>query len=338
MSSAYKDKYTPMFIPNPPGLVTAAISSLSTKRLSNYRKFFAAKDDNELYGLYCWNEAISMHLFKLISTTEVALRNQFHKALSQFYGVVGAADSKDWYNFLQLNHQSAKSLGKISHYRRKGRSIAKAPQPSPDDVVANLTFGFWPHLLDVSLDTHGGPVDWGVMLPQVVPGHRQKTTQYWQKQAEQDQLFARIDLVNELRNRVAHHEPIWKAGPLLEETRDRPTKPPRTVVAAAPTTEAEVVTRLSLLYDRTLELLNWCTPALANIHRQSETYAQFKATNSIAGIDSHRDLIRYRGDFDIAQHKKLSTLKRDIKRLKRNGQSVRLLNSGAPIGHLTVHD
>jgi len=327
-----------MFAPNPPGLVSAAIASLSAKRLSNYRKFFATKDDSELYGLYCWNESISMHLFKLIGITEIALRNQFHKALSQHYGAVGSADSKDWYNFLALNPTSARSLQKITHYKRKGNWIPNVPQPTPDDVVANLTFGFWPHLLDVKIDIHQQAVDWGLILPNIVSGHRQKTVQYWKKQAEQDQLFARIDLVNELRNRVAHHEPIWKAGPLLEETRDRPTKPQRATVAAAPSTETEVITRLALLYDRTLELLHWCSPALANVHKQSETHAQFHSTNSVAGIAAYRDTIRNRGDFDIANHTKLSTLKRDLKRLKRNGQSVRMLSAGTPIGWLTIHN
>lgn len=278
-----------------------------------------------------------MLLFKLIGTTEVALRNQFHQALSQAYGGTGTAGSKDWYNYLGLNHTSGKNILKITHEKKRGKIKPKTPQPTPDDVVANLTFGFWPHLLDVKLDTQNNPVDWGVLLPKIIPGHRQTTTQYWQKQAEQDELFARIDLVNELRNRVAHHEPIWKAGPLREEARNRLTKPPRAIIAPAPATEADAIARLSLLYDRTLELLKWCSPALAHIHLQSETHARFLMINSKAGITSHRRLMLHSGDFEMAAHAKLSGLKRSIKRLKRSGQSARLLNSGVPIGHLAIH-
>lgn len=35
-------------------------------------------------------------------------------------------------------------------------------------------FGFWPHLLDLKKDLFGNPVDWGGIIVDVLPGHRQR--------------------------------------------------------------------------------------------------------------------------------------------------------------------
>ncbi|MDT9120960.1 hypothetical protein RSW84_26335, partial [Escherichia coli] len=87
-----------------------------------------------------------------------------------------------------------------------------------------LTFGFWPRLLDLKKDALHQNIDWGSILLDVLPGHPQRQATHWAKQKHQDGLFARLDLCNGLRNRIAHHEPIWKLGELMTEGRPRPGK------------------------------------------------------------------------------------------------------------------
>ena len=117
------------------------ITALSGPRLASYRAFFSPVDDLELYGLYCWNEAAASCLTALVSNFEVTMRNAFHRELSRRYGVATGAVSSDWYAVLPLTGRSLENVRDITHqYTSRGR-VPRNPQPSPDDIVSNLTFG-----------------------------------------------------------------------------------------------------------------------------------------------------------------------------------------------------
>lgn len=92
--------------------LTAALEALSIPRLSTYRHFFSAQTEAEQYGLHQWNEAISMLFFKVLSLTEIAIRNQFHKVLSTVYGAPRHTQSFAWYDHLQLGFKSSESVKK----------------------------------------------------------------------------------------------------------------------------------------------------------------------------------------------------------------------------------
>jgi hypothetical protein len=258
-------------IKNNPSGNLARIQALSHARLSNYRSFFGATDDAQALGLYQWNDELSGCLFRTISWVEVLLRNQFHYAFSLRYGAVGTHDSKDWYAYVALNSLSQEKIRKITHYKQGQQFLPRNPAPSPNDVVSKLTFGFWSHLLDLKKDNLNHPIDWGNILLDVLPGHRQRQATHWAKLKHQDALFARLDLCTELRNRIAHHEPIWKLGELMNEARARQGKP-ITIQAPAPTSPSEALARLNLLYGRVIELLDWLSPDIAAQHTTSELH------------------------------------------------------------------
>lgn len=204
---------------------------------------------------------MSAVLFRTISLVEVVLRNRFHHAMSLRYGIVGSQGSKDGYEHVALGSHSRSRITDITHYRQGQHTLPRVPAPSPDEVVSSLTFGFWPHLLSLNADSHNRALDWGPILVDVLPGYRQRQTTYWAKLKHRDALFARLDLCNELHNRIAHHEPIWKLGPLMSEGRPRKGVP-LTIEAPAPSTPADAVARLRLVYERVTELLSWLSPAL----------------------------------------------------------------------------
>ncbi|MEC8900461.1 MAG: Abi family protein, partial [Pseudomonadota bacterium] len=182
---------------------------ISHARLSSYQNFFQCHDPQEVYGIYCWNEAISGALFRLISITEVVMRNRFHVALSQhFYSAmsVGSYEANDWYNHVGLTNKSQVKVRGVTHKppsRRGQQWTPKRPMPTSNDVVSQMTFGFWLKLLDAR-------APWENLIPNVLPGHRHREASHWKKLRNQDALYARIDLVNRLRNRIAHFEPVWK--------------------------------------------------------------------------------------------------------------------------------
>ncbi len=271
-----------------PNNIQQTHTDISVARLSSYRFMFHGADDHEIYGVYCWNEALSATLFRLISITEVVMRNRFHSALSLHlhnHRSVGRNDSNDWYNHVTLPSKSVQKLKKETHYRqrRTGNLIPKNPAPSSNDVVSRMTFGFWPKLLDASLP-------WGDLLPQIVPGHRYKTSSHWRVRRNQDALYARLDLVNKIRNRIAHFEPVWKQGDLYEERRQRPGSPMPVIEHSAPTTPAECIARLKLIHDRIAELLKWLSPDRHKDYMDNYVESHFTWICSQEGLNTYKQL------------------------------------------------
>lgn len=311
----------------------ARIHALSHARLSNYRSFFGATDDAQVLALYQWNDELSACLFRTISLVEVLLRNQFHRAFSLRYGVVGGHGSKDWYAHVALSPLSQNKIKEITHYKQGQQFLPRIPAPSPDDVISGLTFGFWPRLLDLNKDTNNQPIAWGSILLDVLPGHRQRQVTHWAKRKHQDALFARLDLCNELRNRIAHHEPIWKLGPLMTEGRPRQGKP-LTVQLVAPTTPEDALTRLRLLYDRVTELLGWLSPDMAAQHAVCELHLRCLSLLKSDTLRAYQHA-KPPAEIDMAKVRNLRALRKALRYAARHQQPVLIKDGYRIIGHLT---
>lgn len=332
--SAYKKNITRMFerSEDDEEARLACIQALSQPRLSSYRRFFAAKDDAEVLGLYQWNDDLSALLFRTISWVEVVLRNQFHRALSLRYGVQGTPGSRDWYLHVSLDARSLSKIEDLTRVKHRRHRPRLRLVPGPDDVISGLTFGFWPHLLDLETDLESSPVNWGPILVDVLPGHRQRQAAYWTKLKHRDALFARLDLCNELRNRIAHHEPIWKLGALLHESRPRHGTP---VFSSAPPpcTPAESLVRLRLIYDRVVELLGWLSPAIARRHMVSETHLRCLNMLRPCLLHAYRRQ-RPPAKIDLAKVVRLRVLRKALRHAARRKQPVAIVDGHRVVGHL----
>lgn len=312
--------------------VISAIKALSHARLRNYRTFFGAADDRAAYGLYCWNEAVSSALGRILSFAEIAIRNQFHVAISGRYGV-GTSGSRDWYNHLALNKKSLDSVKKITHEWRivagVKQQIPRTPVPSPDDVISKLTFGFWPHILDVTKDVSGASVNLASLLMDALPGHRNSSIGFWGKQKNRDMLFARVDFCKDLRNRIAHLEPVWKAGSLLEERRARTGYTPL-LLRPAPTTPTEALDRLQLSYDRVLELLGWLSPDLQDVYYAGEAHHRFVALNTLAAVESYKRHGGHRRTkpVNLNASRSLRALKKELRFIGKQHGAAEIIHGG----------
>lgn len=297
---------------------------ISAPPLSSYRHFFQIEDMVELYAYYCWNEAISAAFFRCIGIVEVTLRNSLHRELSRFCHNTqssGVLLSNDWYNFLELNSKSAGSIQKITHYRAKsGRFHPRRPAVSHDDVISRLTYGFWPKLLDIDKTKSGSLLLWGNLIPLIIPNHRHNSRTYWLKTKHQDKLYARLELVGSLRNRIAHFEPIWKQKQLFEETRTRQNKKPK-VVKNAPSNSVEARERLTLLHERIQELLGWLSKPRLQSYRHSYTYRQLSWLLSQEGFELY---LKQQSQTQLSH----TAFKRELSTIVKMQKAVRVLRNG----------
>lgn len=263
-----------MYNPTPLNILSS-LDSISVARLSSYRRFFNPASDSELYGLYFWNEVLSTNFMRLTGIVEVALRNRFHLALSRYAmaqhpsRIIGNADANNWYEVLKLSGKSSAKVMAVTHDKSWNKaqnchSFTRKHHPvSPNQVIANMTFGFWAPLLDLRLS-------WDSIIPMIFPHHRYASNAgHWNNQKNVGTVYARLETVRSLRNRVAHFEPLWKIPDIKEEKKEAKGVTVN-VEFPAPTNEAEVLARLNMLYRRITQALHWLSSDRASDHVQSE--------------------------------------------------------------------
>lgn len=208
---------------------------ISPARFSTFQAA-ASGDVNRARELYVWNRDLSVAFLADIAILEVALRN----AMSD---VATAAWGPQWYSnqTAALDDRSAGQLNRAWNYLPK--SIKKRPNDPdvPGRLIAHCMFGFWTNLLDAG-DYFGREPRkvrtnyenlWTV-FKDAFPGGRLEARAQRKiienvaprpyEEIIQNKLnetvFTRSWVhsicknVNELRNRVAHHEPVINGIPL----------------------------------------------------------------------------------------------------------------------------
>ena len=137
--------------------INALETKLSSSRLDTYRAYFTCANDAEIIGVYPWNKALAMAFFPLLQAAEVTLRNSIHSvSTSKFSG------NSEWY--LMRRFPKAKSQTQKLYKKRDGSN--RTPKPSPNAIVAQLTFGFWVNMLTSEYDD---PVNNNKLWPGLIP-------------------------------------------------------------------------------------------------------------------------------------------------------------------------
>jgi hypothetical protein len=120
---------------------------------------------------------------------EVLLRNRMHEALTAAYGL-------DWYNqtAVGLDDQHVKQVSELE------KKLIREKKPvSPGRIIGGLSFGFW-----TSMYTKGYNDLWldqfHVIFKTPSSGLQRKAVQ------------SNLNSVRDLRNRMAHHEPLLHPG------------------------------------------------------------------------------------------------------------------------------
>ncbi|MEI7419145.1 Abi family protein [Pectobacterium parmentieri] len=268
---------------NAPLNINDCILETSAVRLSSYRNFFQV-NNNDAYSIYKWNEEISSRMIKLIAVIEIILRNRIHSTMSDYMkGTAnGGPESNDWFNHISLR-QGAINKIKNAMTDNKGRFIR--PTPSANFVISNMTYGFWPNILKTENDIKNKGIPWGLLFKSIFPGLPTQSAGYWSKLKKREPIISRCFSVGELRNRIAHFEPIWKFGDELEEVFERRGVTPK-IITRAPTNKKEAIQRLTNEFNKALELLSWLSPNSHQDYINSENKKSIEWLISEKAMDS----------------------------------------------------
>lgn len=315
---------------NEPVSITDCIAETSAVRLSSYRIFFSVNDE-AAFAIYKWNEEISSRLMQLVGVIEVTLRNRIHFAMSEALQVncVGTKNNNDWFNRALLNKITRSKIDKVL---KNNRGVLKNPPPTPNFVVSKMTYGFWPNILKIDQKSDKSRIEWEKLFPDIFPGLPKQTNTFWKKIKNRETVIARCFSVGELRNRIAHFEPIWKFGPEVEEKIPKPGVTPA-IINPKPKNRTEAIARLSMEIDRAIELLKWLSPNSHQDYLNSEVKRSLDwliTENAIEAFVRHKEINK------IAFNKAIKA--RRIKRLSEGlkGCSVITIKK-QPIGVLFLY-
>ena len=155
-------------------------------------------DRERALHLYTSNTALSAAFYGPLQGLEVALRNAMHRQLTARYGA-------DWYD----NPAAGLDTGGLSRIDEVKQELKRSGQMvRPGRIVAGLSFGFWVSLLRSGgrIASAGRKADyettlWRPALRGAFP-HRESLTR--------KQAHGPLEHLRTLRNRIAHHEPIFR--------------------------------------------------------------------------------------------------------------------------------
>ena len=203
---------------------------ISKARLKSYIALTDNATLGECIGAYVWNKRVGAALFPLLQCLEVTLRNGIHNAASAHFNnsawfePLTKLAGHDYFNsfMIQYPHLSNDFYRKsVSTGSRKNKKIWTSRHESmlkqakeklnsghkpqhADAIVAELMFGFWVGMFEKNYhDLKTSDRLWPNLEPMVFPN-------LLPSERRHGSVHKKLLPIKELRNRVAHHEPIWK--------------------------------------------------------------------------------------------------------------------------------
>jgi hypothetical protein len=189
-TGAYAEEYSPFAIGGK-GVFDHVRRAVSADRMAPYLAEASGEPELAL-RLYEWDSAVAAGFHRLLEQLEIALRNAVHREMAVLAGQVTWWDSS---TIVLIDPALAMLREANARVARRGAGAVR-----PGDIVAALSFGFW-----VSLFGSGRSANYEMTLWR--PGLRHALPAYAGTRAE---LHLRLESLRLFRNRVAHHEPIFR--------------------------------------------------------------------------------------------------------------------------------
>lgn len=201
---------------------------ISRDRLSSYRTIVRKRSPKNLIAAYYWNKHVSSTLYPILQCLEVTLRNGLHQAAS------AAFKTSSWYelmvklggdekfvseysarwedDFYRKSAGYQKEKGKrpwVSNHENmlnqtKGKLERNNKPVTAANVVAATMFGFWVSFFE---DAYAGTDPKKSLWPHL----ESKVFIDRRKVKDRKQAHSMLEQLQQLRNRMSHHEPIWKS-------------------------------------------------------------------------------------------------------------------------------
>jgi hypothetical protein len=151
--------------------------------------------DPRAVALYAWNAQISAAFFVPLHICEVTVRNAVSEALERVHG-----PRWPWEVGFQASLPGVPAH--VGYSPRDDLQKVAAQQPTTGKVVPELKFAFWEQMFTKRHDHRL----WDAHLKSIFPEHPASLT----VRDLRKRIYGDLEAIRKLRNRIAHHEPIFK--------------------------------------------------------------------------------------------------------------------------------
>lgn len=170
---------------------SAICSALSTPRMSTYL-FASSGNPQTAVELYGWNGMVSAALMVPAHFAEVVTRNLVDEVVTAAYGAMWPWDN----SFTQSLPSPKTAFNPRRHLTQTREGFT-----STGKVIAELKFVFWQSIFTSRHDTRL----WSTRLANSLPGATEGSTDSDLRK----RIYDDLETIRRVRNRVAHHEPIF---------------------------------------------------------------------------------------------------------------------------------
>lgn len=278
---------------------------ISPERLKVYTDVLKLKPEEALGG-YNWNKALSAAMQPLLHCLEVTLRNAIDYAirhnpppgaaglwrtdaywiydLPRFIGdktyirqgkrfktdkrgnPLTFADGSPVYNFTAWEEDCVRKVSK--RIRAAGKS------PTPERVISGLDFGFWTHLLTAEYEEPRKlSLLWPHLTAEVFPSRP--------AQIRRHHLENKFTRIRDLRNRLAHHEAVWKFQELDANGKPDYSRPVYGLNAS--------LHLLRRAWNDMLEALYWISPVRHAAFMSEGHHVRFETLATLEGLKCYTE-------------------------------------------------
>ena len=187
-------------------IIELVSATLSQAKMSTYKSSMrvAGDEDQDALTLYAWNTQVSAELLAPLHMCEVVIRNAISDALTAVYGPMWP-----WNPVFLTSLPNPRSGSGYSPRRELSQLLSKlGSASSAGRVIPEIKFVFWQKMFTQRHDVR----IWSTHLHHVFPNlDRSKSLEELRKM-----LHDTLGTIRSLRNRVAHHEPIFQRNLINE--------------------------------------------------------------------------------------------------------------------------
>src|SRR5216683_3699414 len=175
--------------------IRAVKGALSAARTSTFEAASGVVDDTDpgALALYAWNARVSAALLAPLHVCEVVIRNTVSETLEKVYG-----PRWPW----SIGFEQSLPTFRAGYNPRRDLQNARTYAASTGKAIPELKFVFWQKLFTSRYDFRL----WDPYLLTVLPNlEKTKTVDVLRQEIYDD-----LEEIRKLRNRIAHHEPIFR--------------------------------------------------------------------------------------------------------------------------------
>ncbi|PST87335.1 hypothetical protein C9I86_13175 [Photobacterium sp. NCIMB 13483] len=332
--------------------MTSIVDYISAERLKSYEKILKISETEKQILAYQWSKSVVSSLLPTMQCLEVTLRNAINHSVVSNPPRAGKFVVNDlWFEDLaeyktrKMQHPKIKIVKKklnkgtitqdkydhdvnkikeknksweereILNIKRKIKKL-KDIDASHSDIISGLAFGFWTNLLSEQYFDISEELLWPNLISTVFPNLPKEITDL-QNDEQLKIIEDKVNSFRDLRNRMFHHEPIWKFYNWNDGKLDY-SDPVYGVNAS--------LSILSRVHNEMLTFIEWMSKERVEYLKKTKSINQFSDLCSKDGLNSfisHDDI-----DLSYTRTQAKRCKNKLIKDIIDNGRMIRVTKNG----------